>query len=315
MHHRPDVLIIGAGVSGLSTALRLAEDGMTVEVIARHLPLETTSCAAAAMWAPYLVTDTRLKQWSMRTYQELIPLGPEAGVRRVRGREVARRQRGAPAWMRGLPHHRTCTPEEVPAGFATGWWYEAPMIDMPVYLRTLEGRLEGHGVRVVQGTVGSLAEAQRWAPVVVNCTGAGAGDLAGDRKLTPVRGQLVIVENPGIEDFFAEHEESPTPTYFMPHGDRLVLGGSAEHDRTDRTPNPATAVAIQRRCAEIEPQISRARAIDHRVGIRPHRTRVRLERIAVGHGYVIHNYGHGGAGVTLSWGCAEEVRRLVREVS
>src|SRR5688572_13494293 len=78
---RPDVLVIGAGVSGLSTALCLAEDGINVEVVARQLPLETTSCAAAAMWAPYLVADARLTRWSLQTHDKLITLGPEMGVR------------------------------------------------------------------------------------------------------------------------------------------------------------------------------------------------------------------------------------------
>jgi D-amino-acid oxidase len=51
--------------------------------------------------------------------------------------------------------------------------------------------------------------------------------------------------------------------------------------------------------------------VGHRVGLRPVRPAVRLER----EGRVIHCYGQGGAGVTLSWGCAEEVRELVAQLS
>lgn len=314
MSVRPDVLIIGAGVSGLSTAIRLAEIGLAVEIRARDLPLHTTSCAAAAMWAPYLVTDARLQRWSLVTYQELVTLGVAHGVRSVRGREVAREQHTAPAWMRALPQHRDCTPQELPPGFLAGWWYETPVVDMPVYLAALVGRLERLGVRLVQASVDSVAEAQRRAPIVVNCAGSEAHVLTADRDLTPVRGQLVVVENPGIDEFFAEHEELPEPTYFVPHGDRLVLGGSVEPHQTHRLADHQTAVAIHRRCAAIEPAIRNARIIEHRVGIRPHRTRVRLGRETTRHGHVVHNYGHGGAGVTLSWGCAQEVRELVREV-
>ena len=43
------------------------------------------------------------------------------------------------------------------------------------------------------------------------------------------------------------------------------------------------------------------------MGLRPSRTEVRLEEEIIGSTRVIHNYGHGGAGVTLSWGCADEV--------
>jgi D-amino-acid oxidase len=42
------------------------------------------------------------------------------------------------------------------------------------------------------------------------------------------------------------------------------------------------------------------------VGLRPGRTAVRLERM----GNIIHNYGHGGGGYTVAWGCASEVGRL-----
>ena len=51
-----------------------------------------------------------------------------------------------------------------------------------------------------------------------------------------------------------------------------------------------------------------ARVITERVGLRPCRPEVRLEAETLPGGRVLwHNYGHGGAGVTLSWGCAREL--------
>ena len=54
--------------------------------------------------------------------------------------------------------------------------------------------------------------------------------------------------------------------------------------------------------------------LEHKVGLRPGRPEIRLEREDAANGPPrIHNYGHGGSGITLSWGCAEETLRLVRE--
>jgi D-amino-acid oxidase len=52
--------------------------------------------------------------------------------------------------------------------------------------------------------------------------------------------------------------------------------------------------------------------LEHKVGLRPGRPEIRLER-EDGPIPRIHNYGHGGSGITLSWGCAEETLRLVQE--
>jgi len=313
---RPEVLVIGAGVSGLTTAVCLAEAGLSVRVRARLLPKETTSCAAGAIWSPYLTEDERMLGWSERSRQvlEILAAEPDTGVHLVRGLEAARVPTSVPDWATDLADFRVATDEDLPDGFTCGWWYTAAVLDMPVYLAYLVNRLDDNDVKVEAGTIESLDDAISYAPIAVNCTGIGARDLVPDPDLVPTRGQLVVVDNPGVGWFFAEHDESPDPTYFLPQGDHIVLGGSVERGRTDLAPDHRTSLAILDRCAAIEPVLVRAAVLEHRVGLRPTRSRVRFERVDIGSRHVIHNYGHGGAGVTASWGCAYEVLRLIDEI-
>ncbi len=285
-----------------------------MKVRASRPPAATTSSAAGAIWALYLVDgDDRVLEWgevSRKVFHQLAKdrLG---GVRLVHGIEASRHPVPPPSWLRKIDASRLGSPLELPEGFATGWWYTAPVIDMPAYLRYLTERFTAAGGQIEIGTIRSLAEATSAAPLVVNCTGMGARSLVPDSALVPVRGQLVVVENPGIGHFFLEYGEGADLTYFLPHGDHLVLGGSAETGRSETAPDLRLAERILHRCAELEPALRSARVLGHRVGLRPSRPRIRVERRDIGSRHVIHNYGHGGAGVTVSWGCAEEVLALV----
>jgi D-amino-acid oxidase len=96
----------------------------------------------------------------------------------------------------------------------------------------------------------------------------------------------------------------------FPHGERIVLGGNAREDDWNLRPDPAGAKAILDRCAQVEPRLIGARVIEQQVGLRPVRSVVRVEREQLADATIIHNYGHGASGVSLSWGCANAVVAL-----
>src|SRR5262249_15619160 len=82
-----DVLVLGAGVIGLSTAVCLAEAGVNVTVAAAEPPERTTSVAAGAIWGPHLVgVDKRVERWANETRASLAKLShPELGENELAG--------------------------------------------------------------------------------------------------------------------------------------------------------------------------------------------------------------------------------------
>ncbi len=306
-----EVVVVGGGVSGLTTALVLAERGARVRVWTRDPVERTTSAVAGALWWPYRIQPVELaRKWALRSldvYEELAARSELTGVRMVEGVLGEADLDEADAWATArLPGLRATTPEEY-AG--AGLWARLPVIDMPAFLPWLRERLLKAGGAIETRTVSSFAEVE--APVVVNCTGLGARELVPDASVRPVRGQLVVVENPGINTWLTSTDADGEMAYFFPQPGRLLLGGTAVEDAWSLEPDPAVAEAIVRRCAALRPEIAGAKVLGHRVGLRPVRDAVRLEREPLSGGRVlVHNYGHGGAGITVAWGCAEEAAAL-----
>jgi D-amino-acid oxidase len=315
---QPDVLVIGAGVSGLTTAICLAEAGCGVTVAAaRRAPL-ITSAAAGAIWGPHLVgIDERVTRWGAVTLARLAELAtdPASGVHLASGIAASADHQAAPFDLAAaMGSVSSCDPAELPAGYAVGWRLTSPIVSMSVYLGYLMTRLDRAGGKLREAQFGSLAEAAETtgARVIVNCSGIGARQLVPDPGLIPVRGQVVVAENPGLSEFFLGAGNAASEIYYFPHGDIVVLGGTEEEGNWSLEPDPATAERILRACAAVQPRLASATVTAHRVGLRPVRPSVRLEAEALDGGVVlVHNYGHGGAGVTLSWGCALEVTATV----
>lgn len=296
-----EVIVVGGGVSGLTTAVLLAERGTDVRVWSRDADERTASGISGGLCWPYRIEPQRdALAWAVRSFRNFAWLSEQpnlTGVRLVRGTlEGGAAGSVPPEWLSliGSPPR-------------------TPIVDMLTYLPYLRGRLTAAGGRWEQRGISSLDEAAAEAPAVVHCGGLGARELAGDAEMRPVRGQIVVVENPGIDEWYLSSESGAAETtYVLPQPYGLLLGGTADEDAEDGEPDPAVTRAIVERCARVHPALAGARITQVRVGLRPYRPRVRLEAERLpGGALCVHNYGHGGAGVTVSWGCALEAVRLL----
>jgi|TARA_B110001454_G_scaffold124052_1_gene115744 D-amino-acid oxidase len=299
--------IVGAGVSGLSSGIRLIESGHDVQIVSDKFSPETVSDIAAAIWYPFLVKPAeKAGTWGIVTYsvlEELCEGAPEAGVKMRDGREYLREVVDLPPWKDDIVAFRILEEEEIPEGYVFGWEFRAPVIEMPLYMLWLNARFEEQGGTFKQGFVKNLQDLE--GDVVVNCVGLGARELCDDMEIKPSRGQVIFIDqDPGIGHFDQQPE---TLTYTIPRSDVTVLGGTAQVDDWDLEIRDEDNDLILSKVEAIWPELDRSKIIGGTVGLRPSRTEVRLEEENIDGVRVIHNYGHGGAGVTLSWGCADEV--------
>lgn len=309
-------LVIGSGVSGLSTAIRLQEAGWQVCIQTAALPSATTSSVAAAIWYPYKAyPEDRVLSWGGVTYDELARLAgqPATGVIMREGIELWRSARADPWWRSAVPLFRRPHASELPSGYHDGYVFTVPVVEMPIYLRYLQARFEQGGGQIELRALDTLDEACSASALVVDCAGLGARELLRDETLHPIRGQIIWVRNPGLSRFVMDEDHPDGIVYIVPRSTDCVLGGTSHEHVWDTAPDSTMAEAILRRCVELEPRLAGVEILAHKVGLRPGRPAIRLEREQRPDSCtVIHNYGHGGAGVTLSWGCAAEVVELAR---
>jgi D-amino-acid oxidase len=325
------VTVLGGGVVGLSSAIRLSESGHDVTVVARDYLRGTTSWVATAIWHLFRVEiDARVERWATETLEELLRLADleATGVTVIRGVECIRADSAEAKeleagtteslWKSVVPYI-ALTRDEVVARLPPtypvdsvigGYEIEVPIADMSIYLPYLMEMLTRRGVTRHTDDVATFDALRSAHPadVYVNCTGLGARELAGDTYLHGVKGQIIRVAGTGVSSYFADGDAPSGVTYILPRSTDTILGGTDELDVEDAIVDPVVADRILERCVGLEPALARGEILEHLAGVRPYRRgSVRVEA----EGDVVHNYGHGGSGVSLSWGCADEVSRLV----
>jgi len=333
---KPRIAIVGAGVIGLSVGLCLTEmygQQLDLTINAERFSPDTTSDSAGAIFVPggnYVPGgsdsfEQDAVKWEIRTFNRLKYLNKtfgedKTGIQLTPSYKYYKEKQPTPwfkdllidfkelskseAKARNLPHTR----------FKTIWSFYTFLIRGETYLPWMMKKIKENGGLIVQYKVESLSELSGY-DIVINCTGLGARELVGDESLFPVQGQLVVVKAPWVKTMHhnREHDLSNI-AYVLPRKDVVLLGGTSEPFNWSTTPDPKTAEAIYEKCLELVPELKGAEVIGGWACLRPIRYRVRLElETHPNSPMVIHNYGHGGHGIILSWGCALDTVELVQE--
>ena len=307
------ITILGAGVSGLTAGVRPTEAGSPVRILAKEPPERTTSAVAAAIWFPYEAEPLeRVNRWSAESYHEFAKLAqlPGTGVRMVSFLLLTRPGLDN-SWKDALPAGtlREASPEELPPGYEMGHTAYVPLAETQIYLPYLLERFRQRGGELLVQEVKEVESLLQDGHIVVNCTGLGSRELFGDESVYPIRGQVVKVQKKGPVQSMADAMDKGRLAYIIERSDCIVLGGTDYDNDYNALPTDEDTATILARCRQMEQRLGEPAVLQALAGLRPKRPAIRCEKEEGRN--LIHNYGHGGAGFTVSWGCADEVRAAI----
>ena len=222
------VTVVGAGVSGLTTAAALVEAGWSVDIVARERHPDTVSVVAAAIWTTTTAEpQVRVRQWALTTRERFATIAADSssGIAPLMQREFERVDPG-PLWWESTPFVRRLGDHELPPEYAAGFEIDGFIVEPPIYLDWLTSRLVDQGVTITTNAVTSLEDLE--ADVIVNCAGLAARDLVGDDTMFPIRGQVVAVANPGINEGVSDESDADRVAYVYPRSNEVILGGARQ---------------------------------------------------------------------------------------
>ena len=328
----PHIAVVGGGVIGLTSTLHLLQrhPTATVTLIAHKLAAETTSEGAGGLWKPFALSGTspdKINRWGEATFRHYLDLyrSPHqdpsvTGIFMCPAYELYEHKEPDPTWKDIVPSYRRLSASEIAQyydpsqRYSYGFAYDTIIAEGRLYMQwVLNKILETQRVIDIQRrTIQKLDEVLQEAPydAVLNCTGLGARELANDPLVHAIRGHVVRVRAPWVK-YHVEAGQGDdvthiAPAYIIPNGDTVVLGGTKQIGDEDTRPRKEDREGIMKRCIAAVPSLAAGEVVGEWVGLRPGRTSVRVE-VDGQDPRIVHNYGHGGSGLTLAWGCAQEV--------
>ena len=304
--------VVGAGISGLSTAYTLARHGHQVTVMAKDFYPSIVSNKAAAFWFPYNIrNDKRAIDWGIKSYTffEEQSANEDTGISMIKIiKAVKVTSLDETNWLDFMPKKsvKELPTDQLPTNYLKGYEAIVPLIETQIFLPWLTAQVVKLGATIIEAEVNNFHLLLEKFDVVINCTALGARDLCNDKTVIPIRGQVVLLEPNVVDSIFIDNQ---SPTYIVPRKDATIIGGTYEENIFEANTVEETLNEILRKAIVISPELAGKKVIGNWAGLRPYRPEVRLEK----EGNIIHNYGHGGSGYTLSFGCAEEVNKMVSE--
>ena len=308
------IAIIGAGICGISTAYLLSMQGYDITVIAAKFSPDITSNRAAAFWFPYHVrNDQRGNNWCRTSYDFYLQHCSKAtGISIIQLIKAVKPHSGdEDSWLSFMPEGtcRTLPVSEIPKGYALAYEASVPLIETQIFLPWLYEQLTAAGAVFIREEVNNLDVLTNTYDLVINSSGLGARSLCNDETTIPVRGQVVLLEPGFPSHIFLDNQ---TPAYIVPRKDATIVGGTYEENIYTEKTEQENLDDILARATSVFTGLENRKIIGSWAGLRPYRPAVRLEREPGKN--IIHNYGHGGSGYTLAFGCAAEVSTLANEV-
>lgn len=307
--------VVGAGAIGQTTAYLLQEQGYSVAIYSDRYPEQTTSTKAGAVFEPYKLGPTpRLN--------EMLAIGLDRFEKVIKEYYP-----NCGAWMHHLymPSDGLIDPEDcefleamkgrlidqdIPGGYKSSLLFYVPMIDPTVYIPWLHGRFLDKGGRLKLQKIHTMEQmSQLPFELIFNCSGLGSRELLGDFDLYPVRGQIVVLDCKVPWDFSILDDQG---YYVFPRERVTILGGTTEaNEYSEITTDEAISKILEYNKRTI-PDLADLPILKTYAGLRPYREMgVNISAQEIDDKKVIHNYGHGGSGITLSWGSAQLALELI----
>ncbi len=316
MSQDKNIAIIGSGIIGLTCAEILVSNNVIPTIFSDKTINQTASYKASALWEPYKVEDSvKAIDWALRTYDILQSKikNNEKGFFETTFFEYFDEKPDHEDWHKHIDTFVLHKKSLKTKGFPYAFEGKVPFMNAPVILTRMVESLTESGVRFNYTHVNGLNdEALKEFGVVINCTGVGASSFSEDKALNAVRGQTIVVSNPGIKKSTIYCKSDNEICYIFPRGKDCVIGGSYELTNLSPKEDKNLTKDILNRAYFFEPSLEGQPILRVNVGFRPTRPSIRLEKEVVADKLVIHNYGHGGAGWSLAWGCAETVLSLLK---
>lgn len=204
-----------------------------------------------------------------------------------------------------------------PGDWKYGAYYETVLTNFPIFQQWATKQFSLHGGVIINRHISKFSDLiPDNYDVIVNCTGFGARKLCADFKVVPIRGQVVKVYAP----WQTAAVYGDCDTYIIPSfNGEVTLGGTRQYEDWNLNVSGHDSIGIKNRCMRMLPKLVDAQILREFCALRPHRDVVRVEAEFVGNDNgnlmkVVHNYGHGGYGVTTSPGTAKHVARIVKDI-
>ncbi|ERH08266.1 MAG: FAD dependent oxidoreductase [halophilic archaeon J07HX64] len=338
--------IIGGGIQGVSTGLLLEHVGVDTQLVSEDfaylngedVPTVASNYASASIYPVAVETDIADDELIRQCEESFLPFYETAGipVRKQTHYYLYEQSQGedftVPPRMdaQHISSYRKPIPSRSGETVSDGYVCSEYMVEMPEYMPLLFEAYTQAGGTMTRRSVSQAEIGGFSTDYLINCSGYGSRTLFDDSSMRAIKGH--ILEVPHDSDRPLEFSYTYTPreyshyAYMYPRKETIVFDGSylagdiVDGDWEGESPtNPVTVdgVEIPERLLTVNRDVMRNHLqfsdddVAVKYGYRPYREDgLRVEKS----GDIIHNYGHGGAGVSLSWLSAKWASEYVTEI-